>query len=535
MTDRKTDQDHDLQGEQLPVTDGGGRHYLYDELRSYCSGDSYPLHMPGHKRRLGRMADPFSFDITEIDGFDNLHHAQGILLEAQKRAAACFGAEESFFLVNGSTGGLLAAISACCLPGDKILMARNCHRSVYHGAALCQLETVYLFPGTAPGEGAKLGAAGRIDPADVERELTEHPDIRTVIITSPTYDGVVSDAASIAEIAHSHDAVLIVDEAHGAHFGFHPAFPQNSVRLGADLVIHSVHKTLPSLTGTALLHVQGPRVDRGRLKKMLKVYQTSSPSYVLMASIDECVRMLDREGNELFETLAGNLAKFREKVENLSHLIIYSADDPSRILIGDASGQLSGNEICDILRNGGHLEAEMAAPRYALALMSIGDDEEGFRRLARALEGLDARLGEAEKAAPQGTENRAESMAPQDGENRAGDMTPKGGSHQAGFALPACRLSKEDYPPAAMSITKAWNMPSKSVPVSECGGCVSAEFAYLYPPGIPLLVPGEYIPQSWPDMVRSLRARGFFLDGMQDETGAQILVVCDKEKNGRYI
>ena len=255
---------------------------LYDRLLQYQSSEMYPFHMPGHKRRKDDFANPFFIDITEIEGFDNLHHAEGILKDAQDRAAALYHSEETYFLVNGSTCGILAAVSACTARGGKILMARNCHKAAYHAAYLRGLDIEYLYPEKED----IFGINGGIHEDIVEKALEEFQDIQAVMITSPTYDGVVSNVEKIAQIVHRKGIPLIVDEAHGAHFGFHEYFPKSSVEMGADLVIHSLHKTLPSLTQTALLHVNGNRVDRECLRKFLDIYQTSSPSYVFMAGMD---------------------------------------------------------------------------------------------------------------------------------------------------------------------------------------------------------------------------------------------------------
>ncbi|HPP85843.1 MAG TPA: aminotransferase class V-fold PLP-dependent enzyme, partial [Bacillota bacterium] len=216
---------------------------LQDALFLYRDSGIYPFHMPGHKRNAFLLDFPFDcgLDITEIDGFDNLHDANGILAQGMKRAALLYGSERTFYLINGSTCGILAAVTACVRKGDKVLMARNCHKSVYNAVMLNELCPVYLVPPV----GAE-GISGSIPPAEVEKALAENPDVRLVIVTSPTYEGVVSDIKAIAEIAHQRSVPLLVDEAHGAHFGFYEGFPESSVRLGADMVVHSLHKTLPA-------------------------------------------------------------------------------------------------------------------------------------------------------------------------------------------------------------------------------------------------------------------------------------------------
>ena len=217
--------------------------------------------MPGHKRQSLHFPNPYAIDITEIDGFDNLHHAEGILKEAQERAAELYGSRECFYLINGSTCGLLAAISAAAKRGETVLVARNCHKAVYHALFLRELSANYLYPVITEN-----GIMGQITAEQVEEALSQDPTIKTVILTSPTYEGIGSDIGKISTVAHRHGAALIVDEAHGAHFGFGAGFPENAVRQGADAVIMSLHKTLPSFTQTALLHLCSDRISSAEVK-----------------------------------------------------------------------------------------------------------------------------------------------------------------------------------------------------------------------------------------------------------------------------
>ena len=230
---------------------------LYAALTRYCEGDHYPYHMPGHKRNreAGPMASYYGIDITEIDGFDDLHHAEGILQEAQERANKLYGGRgtETFYLINGSTCGVLASIMAAAQRGEKILAARNCHRSVYHAAILQELELQYCFVPVIE----EYGICGGINAKEIDRLLKQHADCRAVVITSPTYEGLISDVRAAADVVHAHDKILIVDEAHGAHLGLDESAPHGAVACGADLVIHSLHKTLPAMTQTALYMYRG--------------------------------------------------------------------------------------------------------------------------------------------------------------------------------------------------------------------------------------------------------------------------------------
>ena len=356
---------------------------LYDALLAYGKSDVYPFHMPGHKRQVEDFENPFLIDITEIDGFDNLHHPEGILKEAQERAAEVYGSRSTYFLVNGSTCGILSAVSALVRPGGEIGLARNCHKASYHACYLGDLVIHSLYPQWEP----KFGINGGILPEDVEKLLKDYPKTQAVLITSPTYDGAVSDVKRIAEICHAHGIPLIVDEAHGAHLGFCPYFPESALKLGADVVIQSFHKTLPSFTQTAVLHVsKSARVDEDRIRRFLGIYQSSSPSYIFMAAMDRCVEFLKNEGKERFEAFAARLEDFYAFIRGLERIRIpgyeirgdygiFDFDRSKILLVPDAHG---GEWLAEELRKKDHLELEMAAGGYGLALTSVMDTEEGF-------------------------------------------------------------------------------------------------------------------------------------------------------------
>lgn len=478
---------------------------LYEKLTEYCASDVYPFHMPGHKRRACSMQDPFSFDITEIDGFDNLHHAEGVLKEARERAADLYHSSETHFLVNGSTAGILSAILACVPAGGLLLMARNSHRSAYNAVSLRDIRTEYLYPseGHIPSGAASchsyMDINGPVDPADVEQALSdpgrELPS--AVFLTSPTYDGIVSDVKAIADIVHRYRIPLIVDEAHGAHFGMHPAFPESSVALGADIVIHSLHKTLPSLTQTALLHVNGDIADRRKLLAMLSVFQTSSPSYVLMASIDSCIRQLAEHGDELFDHYIRILCHFREQAQ-FEQIEILQTDDPSRILLRPRN--ISARKLYELLRDRYHLQPEMLAPSYVLILTSVCDSEEGFDRLLQALQEIN------ELPSQSGQDICG---VPADVRNAAADAA----------AAPA------DRPVVRVSVYRALNSPQCKVDIHEAAGHISAEYLYLYPPGVPLLAPGEEITPGLIRLAERLAEDGYELQGAEDYTLSSIWII----------
>lgn len=437
--------------------------HLFDRLEQYGRGETYPYHMPGHKRRSwGKLPEEMCRqDITEIEGFDDLHHPEEILKELQEYAAAIYGAEESFYLVNGSTSGILSAVSAALPAGGHILMARNCHKAAYHAAYLRNLSVSYLYPELMEA----YDIPDVISPNQVRKALEREEDIGAVLIVSPTYEGRISDIRGIAEAVHEKGIPLIVDEAHGAHLGLSPDFAPNSCQAGADLVVHSVHKTLPSLTQTALLHVNGKLIDRERLRRFLHIYQSSSPSYLLMASIDNALHYVDETGAEAFAAFAQNYGKMLKDLsvcENLRFLPLEAGkQDVGKLLISTKMTRMSGKELYNILLNEYHLQLEMAAETYALAMFTVNDAEEGYKRLQSALLQIDASLGER----------------------------TKDGTRKVFFQA----VNKNVSASSAIPLARAWDMEKYFVELQNSAGHYVGEFVNLYPPGIPLLVPGEKI------------------------------------------
>ena len=475
---------------------------LYAKLQAYGRSDFYGFHMPGHKRQmLYPFEDPFGIDITEIDGFDNLHHAEGILKEAQERAAMLYGSSETHFLVNGSTAGLLSAIAGCTTRGGKIIMARNCHKAVYHAAFLNDLEVIYWMPRMDPVNGVNCGL-----PVDnLKKLLKENPDTQAIVMTSPTYDGVVSNVDKVVEIVHKCGIPLIVDEAHGAHFGFDPRFPKNSVGKGADVVIHSLHKTLPSMTQTALIHLNGSLADREKIRRYLSIYQTSSPSYVLMSSIDSCIGLLARRKEELFDAFYHKLSVVRDQLSHMQKLHLFSKEDavrrggadldPSKLLITTAGANVNGKELSSLLRDRYHLEMEMETSGYVLALTSIADTKEGFQRLTSALMEIDRQC--------------------------VADGKYRDYAEAADTADEDAEMANE----TAMTIWKADQYRKKSVLLEDSAGSVSGEFVYQYPPVIPLIAPGEIISNKAVELICRAKEQGINVQGMKDFTAESIEIL----------
>lgn len=463
---------------------------LYDRLIEYSDSDYYGFHMPGHKRQMNMMGDapPYAIDITEIDGFDDLHHADGILKEAQVRAARVYHADETHFLINGSSVGILSAVIGVTNRGDTVLVARNCHKSVYHAIEMNGLNPVYLLPGVD----SSVQFNTEVSAEDVREALAKEPKIRAVIIVSPTYDGVVSDVEAISEAVHEKGIPLIVDEAHGAHFGFHPYFPRNANEEGADIVIHSLHKTLPSLTQTALLHMNGKLACREKVRKYLHMLQSSSPSYVLMASIDSCVDLLWNRQDELFNPYVQRLERLREELSELRRLHLEETKnyDRSKILISAGGTGLTGKKLYQLLLEDYHLQMEMAAGTYVLAMTSAADTREGMERLSSALKEIDGTGGKSYLSE----------------KNRDIPCLPEPDVVYNSFDIQE-KVSQK-----------------MSLPWRDSTGYIAAEYAYLYPPGRPLIVPGERVSQEAADVLQWYHEMGFSVEGMKKEGYIEVLM-----------
>ena len=509
---------------------------LLERLTEYAGSDAYPFHMPGHKRREipdgipGGFPDPYGIDITEIDGFDNLHHAEGILKDAMDEAAAIYGTDRSWYLVNGSTCGILSAVFATTENGGKILTARNCHKAVYHAICLNRLEAEYLYP----EEITEFGINGGIRAEDVRKALEKDAmrcagnsgdvrgkitKIQAVLITSPTYEGVVSDIRAITDAAHEYGIPLIVDEAHGAHLEYADqchSFPKSALEYGADIVIQSLHKTLPCFTQTAILHVKGKLVDQDRISRYLSMFQTSSPSYLFMAGMERCIRYMDGDGRNEMIRYEKRLERFMERMEGLQVLEVLDREicgkyrtvagwDPSKIVVSTMRAEdFHGEELAETLRRKYHLEMEMTAPEYVIAMTSLMDTEEGFERLGTALLEIDGAL-----------RRRTESGR----KEKAASETPEG------------LESKLSHPVRRMLICEAMDADTERTAFQDTVGKVSAEFVYLYPPGIPIIAPGEVFTDAIVEKIMAYKAAGLLVQGPADPDADVILTLSSEDGN----
>lgn len=439
---------------------------LEAELRRYANSDMYPFHMPGHKRRGDEI---HQIDITEIDGFDNLHDPQDLILGEMREAAEFYGTRDTFFSVNGSTCAILTAISAAVPFGGTLLVERGCHISVYHAAYLRHLHLIYIE------DPEKIREKAEDQEKDVSfegRNKTDEPD--AVMITSPSYEGCVKQVEFWAEFAHQRGIPLIVDEAHGAHFSMHPYFPKSAIQKGADLVIQSVHKTLPAMTQTALLHNVTGRVSSERLEAFLDIYETSSPSYVLMASITSCLHLVMDPNQDLFDRYADALKMLRRDLSKMKHLRLLGGEkcilregefppypagtktDPGKIAILTKGTTITGPELYDRLREEYSLQPEMKTPDLVLLMTSVYDTAEGFERLENALLQIDSETQDATSVKNTGM-----------GE-------------------------KVVIPENFCTIAEAMDDPGQEkILLGDAEGRISAGYVIVFPPDAPVIVPGE--------------------------------------------
>lgn len=488
---------------------------LYEHLKNYEKQNILPMHMPGHKRNPAfAMDNPYAIDVTEVEGTDNLHHPEGVILALMEQMKKLYGTVKSWPLVGGSTCGILTAVSACCKKGSVVLMDRGCHRSVYHACYLLGLRPEYLMPSVDENSGIAVG----IPVDEVRRGLARAREsgqkISAVILTSPTYEGVLSDIRKIAEIVHREDIPMIVDEAHGAHLPFFADRYPSAVICGADLVIQSLHKTLPALTQTAVLHLCSDRVAEPLIDRYLDIYETSSPSYVLMSGIAQCMDFMKMNAGEAMAAYQKNLQWFETQAEDWKVLKLWSypSKEPSKLVIRTGESGLSGPELADILRRQYKIEVEMEASDYILAMTSLADGRENFERLASAVSEIDRDL-----------------VGENDMEKSTGTAQVEGGTFEKkkNVGKSGKTESVPDFltPLVRLDAYEAMNRQTEDLFYRSCAGRIAASYVMVYPPGIPFVVPGEEITGDIIDRIEAAKKKKLRLLGLCG-SGEDNLQVC---------
>lgn len=452
------------------------------KLEDYSKAGYVPMHMPGGKRNI-EYASTSELDITEIDGFDNMHNAEGIIKNASDRAARLYRADKTLMLVNGSTAGILSAVCGATKRKGKIIVARNCHVSVYNALIIAQLEPVYVIPEVDESTGIYRG----LTLEQVRKCVESNRDAQAVIITSPTYEGVVSEVREIASYLHEKGIPLIVDEAHGAHFEFSEEFPESAVEAGADIVINSIHKTLPALTQTALLHISGNYVDYDKVERFWNIYQTTSPSYILMASIDRCMGIIEEHGDYIFKEYINRLKKLRENIAKFKNIKLHDSDDISKIiLICD-----DGKHLYDRLLKEYKVQLEMASFKYAIAMTSVADKQEYYDRFLKALQEIDESWKAKEKQVIEANED------------------------SSGYAInnkPEVCMCPAD----AIDLVDENGYEDLSVNSPDICGRISVSSVLIYPPGMPVVNVGERITDDVCRIINNAIDTGLEVPGLKE-------------------
>ncbi len=473
--------------------------------------------MPGHKLAKGipqeLTQNLLQLDVTEVEGTDNLHYPEGIIKQAEELAAKAFGADKTFFLVNGSTCGIQAAIMSVCARGQKIIIGRDSHKSVVSGLILSGAEPIYVYP----EYNCEFGITAAISAKSIEKSLRENPDAAAVLITRPNYYGICSDIEEISSIVHSFNKLLIVDEAHGAHLAFNSQLPPSALQHGADICIQSAHKTLPAVTQGAYLHVKGSRVDLDRLKFNLTMLQTSSPSYIIMSYLDIARELMVTEGEARLDALIDNVEWFKHEIENyhtykvlsnkhIGNLGAKASHDPTRLVINVSKLGINGYCAEKILREKFKTQVEMADNQNLVFITTIADNNGTFSRLLEAMKGLAEVNFQADFAT-----NYHQPGITKNVSTYPGDIL-----HTEKSICKELSMKKLPY--------EAYAAQKEEILLQESKGRICAGIVTPYPPGIPILYPGEIIEQYQIQYITAIIEAGGKVNGIDDNKSIRVII-----------
>lgn len=487
---------------------------LFTTLKdTYVKRDITPFHVPGHKRGLGADKEFIDFvgknihdiDVTIFKMVDGLHSPKSCIKEAQELAADAYGSEHTYFAVNGTSGAIQAMIMSVAKAGDKILVPRNVHKSVQAGIILSGSIPIYMEPEIDE----YLNIAHGVSYDEVEEKLGDHPDVKAVLLINPTYYGVATDIKNICTLVHSYGIPLIVDEAHGPHLHFHKDLPMSAVDAGADIVAQSTHKILGAMTQMSLLHVQGELVDNKRVKNILSMLHTTSPSYPLLASLDSARRHIAINGEELLEQTIKIANYLRQEVNMINGFYSFGKEvcgkagtfdfDPTKVTITCRKLGLRGQELERILTEEYNIQVELSDFYNVLAIITIGDTYESVDKLIKALKEISIKYSEKSEA--------LENLRPIMPKNIEQVLNPREAFYSEKI------VEKFD----------------------ESAGCISGEQIMAYPPGIPIIYPGERITEEIIKFIKALKEDGMDVQGMDDLTLKEIKVIDEEDAMHIYV
>lgn len=473
---------------------------LWQALCANAQAAQVAFHTPGHKRgrglpatvlqHLGNTLGPM--DLPELPDLDNLFAPDSVIQEAQTLAAKLFGAEQTWFLTNGSTCGILAALLTTCGPGDQIIVPRNIHTSVVSGLVLSGAHPIFVQPSLDP----QLNLGHCLTPHDIQQALKTYPDVQAIFVVYPTYEGSCGDLSAIAALAHAHNKPLIVDEAHGPHFAFHPQLPPSALAAGADLTVQSTHKMLGALTQAAMLHVQGDLINRQRLSQTLQLVQSTSPNYILLASLDAARQQMAQVGHQLIQEVLTLATKAHSHLQSLSEYAVWDpigivpgciALDQTRLTIPAHLFGAQGHDLDQQLIETYRIAAELVTPSHLTFLIGLGNTSADIDQLMLALKKL----------------------------------------YQP---IPLPLLGPNLGPRATLSIPvlspqAAYWHPSEAVPAFAAVNRISTESICPYPPGIPILMPGERIHSQDVEQLLGIKNSGGVVTGCSDPSVKTLRVV----------
>ncbi|WP_188454531.1 aminotransferase class I/II-fold pyridoxal phosphate-dependent enzyme [Virgibacillus oceani] len=475
---------------------------LFDGLLNHIKNKPTQFHIPGHKQ--GKAVDPtfrefigdntFSIDLINIEPLDDLHHPNGIIKEAQELAAAAFGADYTYFSVQGTSGCIMTMVMSVCNPGDKIIVPRNVHKSVTSAIIFSGATPVFIHPEID----TTLGISHGITPNAVKHAIEAHPDAKAVLVINPTYFGIAADLKEIVSIAHQYDIPVLVDEAHGVHIHFHDKLPISAMQAGADLAATSVHKLGGSLTQSSVLNIKGDRVSEERVQTIMSMLTTTSTSYILLTSLDAARKQLATQGFQLADQAIQLAEIAREKINKIDHLYCVGKEiigseaiydiDPTKLIISVKDLGISGYDAEVWLRKNFAIEVELSDLYNLLCIITPGDSEETVNLLISALKQLAL---EKEK-----------------------NVSKK-----------EIQVTIPDIPLLSLTPRDAFYSETETIQLEESVGRISAESIMVYPPGIPIFIPGEIITDDNIAYIHKNIDAGLPVQGLQDETLKTIHVI----------
>ncbi|WP_305037455.1 aminotransferase class I/II-fold pyridoxal phosphate-dependent enzyme [Gracilibacillus salinarum] len=478
---------------------------LFSGLIQHIRNNPAAFHIPGHKG--GKGIDPeflefigpnaLAIDLINIEPLDDLHHPKGMIKDAQDLAAKAFGADHTFFSVQGTSGAIMTMILSVCEPGDKIIVPRNIHKSVTSALIFSGAIPIFIHPEIDH----QLGISHGITPNAVSKALHAHPDAKAVLVINPTYFGISADLKEIVRISHDHHIPVLVDEAHGVHIHFHEKLPLSAMQAGADMAATSVHKLGGSMTQSSVLNVREGLINHERVQTVMSMLTTTSTSYILLASLDVARKRLYQYGKQLLHDVLHLAAYTRNSINQMENLYCPGEEilgtvatydfDPTKIIISVKDLGITGHDAEVWLRNHYNIEVELSDMYNILCILTTADTEEDVNYLLQALSALT-------KSFSQTANERA------------------------------VHVSIPEIPLLAVSPREAFYADYEIIPLAESAGRISAESIMIYPPGIPIFIPGEIISEDNLAYIFKNVASGLPVQGLQDETLTTIRVLKER-------